>query len=312
MNLELSEEQRLLQSACASLLERHSGRERARELAESGECDRPLLDALDAAGMLDIALDPESGPLGAQLVTEWAAEAAAYAPVGWRALIAPQVIDGSIPPVIAVVHGPDSMSTRFAEGADLVLAVDGTRAVLASPGQWKVDRVGTKYGYPLGAVEILGGTELGEQAADLITRWSRVVLATEIAGAARSALKLTVQYVKDRYQFGRSLGSYQAIQHRLAEVHMLIEATSLLAKDAAFHDASAESAAVAATFAADCAHRILTDLHQFTGAIGFAKEYDLYLWTMKLEYLALEAGGLAAHTDALFASRWSLEAVGRS
>ena len=306
MNLELDEDQLLLQSACKSIFERLAGPDRARALAESGVVDRALVEALHGAGMLDIAADPQGGPLAAQLVVEWAAEAGAFAPVGWRMLVAPHVLSGEPPDVIAVVSGLKGGLTRFAADADLVLAVEGGQALAAAPGQWKAVPAQTKYGFPLTEVEILGGTALEEPAASEIVRWGQVVLATEIAGAARSALSLTVQHVKDRHQFGRSLGSYQAIQHKLAEDRMTVEALSLLAKEAAFLGAPAEAAAVAATFGAGCAHRIMTDLHQFTGAIGFAKEYDLYLWSMRLEYLALEAGGLSDHADRLFTSRWAV------
>jgi alkylation response protein AidB-like acyl-CoA dehydrogenase len=164
--------------------------------------------------------------------------------------------------------------------------------------------VPSRYGFPLSTVEILASEPLGTAAADTLRRWAQISLATEIAGAARSAVALTVQYVKDREQFGRALGTYQTIQHRLAECYVSVEALSLLAKEASFFDASAERAAVAATYACDIAHRVFTDLHQFTGAMGFAKEYDLYLWSMKIQFLTLEAGGLSASSEALCDARW--------
>jgi alkylation response protein AidB-like acyl-CoA dehydrogenase len=308
VNLELDDEQKLLQQACSALFTRHAGPARARLLTESGQCDHELVRHLGAAGMLDIASDPSGGPLGAALVTEWAAEAAACAPIGWRAMVAPQVIEGAIPDVVVVVDNPAGL-TRFGCDADAVLSVRDGHAVLSDPDQWHAEPAGAQYGFPLSRVEIRGGRDLGPEAASAIRRWSQVVVAAEIAGAARSALMLTVRYVKDRHQFGRSLGSYQAIQHRLAEVLMLVEGSSLLAKDAAFRGAPDESAALAATFATDCAQRIVTDLHQFTGAIGFAKEYDLYLWTRRLNYLALEAGGIDGHARSLYDSRWRPEAV---
>ena len=67
--------------------------------------------------------------------------------------------------------------------------------------------------------------------------WWRVALATEIAGTMRGALSFTTQYVKERRQFGRAIGSFQAIQHRLADCVVLTEATRWLAYEAAFHGA---------------------------------------------------------------------------
>jgi alkylation response protein AidB-like acyl-CoA dehydrogenase len=309
VNYEFSDEERLLHEACISLFERHAGPDRARHLTEQGGCDRPLLTALAEAGMLNLALDPDIGPIGAQFVTEWAAEAAAVAPIGWRTLVAPQVLGTDVPPVVTVAHARSGALVRFGMDADVILLIDDGVAYLANPDDWSATPASTRYGFPLARVDIVGGTPLGEDAAKTIQRWSQIALASEIAGAGRSAIALTVQYVKDRKQFGRALGSYQAIQHKLAEDLMSIEASSWLAREAAFHDAPAEAAAVAATFAINCAHRIMSDMHQFTGAIGFAKEYNLYLWSTRLEYLALESGGIQAHADALFDSRWLRDAV---
>lgn len=304
MNLELSDDEQLLHDACFEIFRRYAGAERAREFYESGATDGALVRALDDAGMLDLARDERIGPVGAQLVTEWASEAAAVAPIGWRTLVAPFVIDGDVPPVVAVVWGGSGALCRFAGDADVLLTVERDSVTLVERGGWSSTAVESRYGYPLNEVEIHDGTALGPEAAETLARWSKVSLATEVAGAARAAIALTVQYVKDREQFGRALGSYQSIQHRLAENYMTVEALSLLAKEAAFHGAPAQRAAVAATFATDIAHRVVTDVHQFTGAMGFAKEYDLYLWSMRLEFLAREAGGLQADAEALFESRW--------
>jgi alkylation response protein AidB-like acyl-CoA dehydrogenase len=304
VNLELTDDEQLLRDSCASLFKRHAGTARARALTESRATDTELMTALDEAGMLDLALDPEIGPIGAQFVSEWASEAAAVAPVGWRCLVAPHVIPGDIPPVVAIMWGGSGSLCRYAEDADVLLSVQGDDVHMSRRGDWSCTPVPSRYGFPLSNVEILASESLGPDAANALNRWAKVSLATEIAGAGRSAVQLTVQYVKDREQFGRALGTYQTIQHRLAECYVSIEALSLLAKEAAFFDATEERAAVAATYACDIAHRVFTDLHQFTGAMGFAKEYDLYLWSMKIQFLAQEAGGLPASSDALCDARW--------
>src|SRR5438093_8125383 len=66
-----------------------------------------------------------------------------------------------------------------------------------------------------------------------------VALAAEQVGAARRCLELTVQYSRDRHQFGRPIGSFQALKHRMADMYVLVE--------------TAESAAIAATTADDLA-----------------------------------------------------------
>lgn len=304
MNLEMNDEEQLLRDSCATLFQRYAGTERAREMTESRGTDTKLMAALHEAGMLDLALDPDIGPLGAQFVTEWASEAAAVAPVGWRCLVAPHVIAGEVPNTVAIMWGGSGSLCRYADDADALLAVDGDEVILCRRGEWSSTPVPSRYGFPLSSVEILGGETLASGARDVVNRWARVSLASEIAGAGRSAILLTVQYVKDREQFGRVLGTYQTIQHHLAENFATIEALSLLAKEAAFLGAPDEEAAVVATYADSVAHRVFTDVHQFTGAMGFAKEYDLYLWSMKIQFLAQEAGGIAANVEALCDARW--------
>ncbi len=268
MNLELSDDEQLLSDACSLIYKRYAGAERARELYETGATDRALMVALDDAGMLDLARDEQIGPIGAQLITEWGAEAAGAAPIGWRSLVAPHVLDVELPPVVALMWGGPGSLARFADDADILLAVEGSHVTMLQRGEWQSTKVESRYGFPLSEVTFEGGVALAPETADTLARWSMVSLATEIAGAGRAAVALTVQYVKDREQFGRTLGSYQAIQHRLAEEYMSIEALSLLAREAAFHGAPLERAATAATFAGDIAHRVVTNVHQFTARLA--------------------------------------------
>ena len=74
---------------------------------------------------------------------------------------------------------------------------------------------------------------------------------------------------------------------------MLVEGARWLALEAAFLGAPDGAAELAATHACVAARRVCADTHQFSGAIGFAEEYDLHLWTMRLPALVAEAGWLA-------------------
>ena len=105
-------------------------------------------------------------------------------------------------------------------------------------------------------------------------------------------------------QFGRAIGSFQAVQHRLAECAVLIEGSRWLSYESAWLGAPAEGAAAAAAYAMSAADRIFIETHQLSGAIGFTREHDLHCWSMRLQALRLELGGVAGHRRALAEARW--------
>ena len=80
------------------------------------------------------------------------------------------------------------------------------------------------------------GTRALARARDLAC----IALAAEQAGAAQRALELTVAYTKARVQFGRPIGSFQALQHRMADLHVLVESARSLCYAAAFAAADAD------------------------------------------------------------------------
>ena len=119
-----------------------------------------------------------------------------------------------------------------------------------------------------------------------------------------SALDVTVAYVKQRHQFGRAIGSFQAIQHRLAQCAVLREATRWMVYEAAYKGAPADATATAAAYATKAADQIFAETHQLTGAMGFTREHDLHVWSMRLQALRLEAGGIYGHQRAAAQARW--------
>jgi alkylation response protein AidB-like acyl-CoA dehydrogenase len=118
--------------------------------------------------------------------------------------------------------------------------------------------------------------------------------AAQLVGAAEALLSATVDYAKQRTQFGRVIGSYQAIKHKLADVHIAIELARPLVYGAALslesHDVSA--AKVAASEAALLAARSCLQTH---GAIGFTQEHDLSLLLLRVQALRPAWGTPEAH-----------------
>jgi alkylation response protein AidB-like acyl-CoA dehydrogenase len=115
-----------------------------------------------------------------------------------------------------------------------------------------------------------------------------IALAAEQAGAAQRALELTVAYTKTRVQFGRPIGSFQALQHRMADLHVLVESARSLCYAAALAAAGAEvdpgadSARLGMLAAAAKAHcsqaltRAAGQMIQLHGAIGITWEHDAH------------------------------------
>ena len=108
--------------------------------------------------------------------------------------------------------------------------------------------------------------------------------AAQLVGAAEALRDAAVDYAKQRSQFGRVIGSYQAIKHKLADVHIAIELARPLVYGAALtltpRDVSAAKAA--ASEAALLAARAGLQTH---GAIGFTQEHDLSLWLLRVQAL---------------------------
>jgi alkylation response protein AidB-like acyl-CoA dehydrogenase len=154
-------------------------------------------------------------------------------------------------------------------------------------------------------VDAGAGRSLGPGSGEALRAWWRVALGAEMLGLMRGALDVTVEYTKRRRQFGRAIGSFQALQHRLALCAVQIEASRWLVLEAASRGAAPEAAATAAAYAAEAANHVFREMHQMTGAMGFTREHDLHVFSMRLQALRLELGGASAHRRALTALRWA-------
>ena len=99
-----------------------------------------------------------------------------------------------------------------------------------------------------------------------------------------------VSHVTQRRQFGRPLGTFQAIQHRLAAAASAIQGARWLTLKAA-SSGTAVDAAIAAGHGQAIATRISYDLHQFMGAMGLTLEHPLHRWTYRVKLLRSELGG---------------------
>jgi alkylation response protein AidB-like acyl-CoA dehydrogenase len=147
------------------------------------------------------------------------------------------------------------------------------------------------------------------QARDLAC----IALAGEQAGAAQRALELTVAYTKTRVQFGRAIGSFQALQHRMADLHVLVEsARSLCYAAASAAGAAADPAAdtarlglLAAAAKAYCSQaltRAAGQMIQLHGAIGITWEHDAHRYFKRAHGAGQLFGAPAEHVARIAAA----------
>lgn len=155
------------------------------------------------------------------------------------------------------------------------------------------------------------GPTAGAAYAAAVAEW-RALTAAGLVGVADRALEVTVAYVKERHQFGVPIGSFQALQHGLAELPGSIDGARLLAHEAAWALTTGERsvtgadggalAAMALLFAADVAKVATATCVQYHGGYGFAEEYEAQRLYRHARGTALAGGGLDRVLDELAAA----------
>ncbi|MDX6276872.1 MAG: hypothetical protein QOJ72_1000 [Nocardioidaceae bacterium] len=210
-------------------------------------------------------------------------ESAAYLPLALpsvdlsesRATVAvppqmPFALDADVADAYVVVDG----ALHTATAGDLTESVDPTRRLFTVAAGDAVDT---------------GNLDAAFDLAVLAT-------AAELLGAGERVLADSVAYVKQRTQFGRAIGSYQAIKHQLADVRIALDFARPLVLGAALDPAprSVSAAKLQAAEAANLAARVGLQVH---GAIGYTEEYDLSLWLLRIRALQSAWGTSAFHRD---------------
>ncbi len=139
-------------------------------------------------------------------------------------------------------------------------------------------------------------------AADAVLDRAVAVLCAEMLGAADVVLAMTVQYAKDRVQFGRPIGGFQAVKHRCADMLVDVEGMRSAAYYAAWAvgagDPEASAAASAAkVWCADAARRVMASGLQVHGGIGFTWEHDLHLFLKRSQLDQVSFGDAVYHRE---------------
>ena len=156
-------------------------------------------------------------------------------------------------------------------------------------------------GVALPAANLLPG---GQDAVDSCISLATVLQAAESVGAAELLFEETVDYAKKRVQFGRTIGSFQAIKHRFADLLLQLEAMRAAAHYAALAlgDGMEDAAAAVATAGAyvdDTFAHICGEALQLHGGIGFTWEHDVHLFTRRAKVNQVLYGDGAWHRERL-------------
>jgi alkylation response protein AidB-like acyl-CoA dehydrogenase len=124
--------------------------------------------------------------------------------------------------------------------------------------------------------------------------------AAELLGAASRALAMTVQYAKDRVQFGRPIGSFQAVKHRCADMLVDVEGMRSAVYWAAWcigagHPDASVAASTAKAWCSDAGRRVMASALQVHGGIGFTWEHDVHLYLKRAQLDAVSFGDATFH-----------------
>ena len=131
-----------------------------------------------------------------------------------------------------------------------------------------------------------------------------VLMAFEQIGGASKALDMAVNYAKERYAFGRPIGSFQALKHMMADMYVALKLAESNAYYAAWalENQSADlplAAATARVSATQAFQLCARDNIQVHGGMGFTWEFDCHLYYRRSNYLTLALGGLTVWEDKL-------------
>ena len=118
-----------------------------------------------------------------------------------------------------------------------------------------------------------------------------ILLAAQAVGGARYALEITVQYAKDRFQFDKPLGAFQAIAHYLADAVSTVDGAETLVWEAAWARTEGRSVArlapMAKLFACQTFRDVTAMAQQVFGGVGFTLDYDIQLYFRRAKQLQI-------------------------
>ncbi len=151
------------------------------------------------------------------------------------------------------------------------------------------------------AANVLGEAGNGWAHLRLLLQKGASLRCCQMVGALQEVLDMTVEYVKNRVQFGRPIGSFQAIQHYCANMATDVDGSRFITYQAIWRLGEGLSSDLevssAKAWVSDSAQRVAATAHQCHGAIGFTQEHDLQLFTRRLKAWEVSFGDGDYHRE---------------
>jgi alkylation response protein AidB-like acyl-CoA dehydrogenase len=156
---------------------------------------------------------------------------------------------------------------------------------------------------------ILGEPDQAWQTVEKTLQWAAIAKCAEMVGAAQQVLEMSVAYAKERVQFGRPIGSFQAIQHHCANMLIDIDGMRYLTYEAAWLLSSglpaAKEVAMAKAWVSEATGRVVRLGHQIHGGVGYTIDHDLQLYYRRGKAAQALFGDASFHRE-LIASQLGL------
>jgi len=278
--------------------------EKVRELAEAGEYHEEAWTEMCELGWAGIFIDDQHGGQGLGLVElailcEELGYALAPVPflsnaaAGLALQIAgteeqrqrwlPGIASGEARGTLGLLRTGEAKLVPDAVGAEVIVLLTGGGAEVVEAANAEIEPLDViDATRPYAAVRADGGDSLAGEGGESPYRLA-TALAAELTGVAQRALEMAVEYARDRKQFGRPIGAYQAVSHRCAQMLLEVEGARSTSYYAAWcGDAEPESlplaGSMAKAYASDAGWRVTASALQVLGGIGFTWEHDLHFF----------------------------------
>jgi alkylation response protein AidB-like acyl-CoA dehydrogenase len=324
MNFDFTDDQQAIKRTANELLAARFKPERVRELAEAGAYDDDAWKEMAELGWAGIFIEEEHGGQGlgtVELVILMEELGYALAPVPFLSNAAaglvlqfagtdeqkerwlPGIASGEARGTVGVLRDGEARLVPDADSADVIvlIAPDGSSSVVEAAAAEvepleTMDRTRRFARVRADGGEPLGGDHLA--AADRIA----TAISAETVGVAQKAMEMAVEYARDRKQFGRPIGSYQAVSHRCAQMLLEVEGSRSGTYFAGWcADAEPESlpaaASMAKAYSSDAGWRVCGSALQVHGGIGFTWEHDLHFYLKRAKTNAMLYGSAREHRD---------------
>jgi alkylation response protein AidB-like acyl-CoA dehydrogenase len=324
LNFDFTDDQQSIKRTAKELLSSRFKPERVRELAEAGAYDEEAWKELAELGWPGIFISEQYGgqELGTvELVILMEELGYALAPVPFLSNAAaglvlqaggsdeqkqrwlPGIASGEARGTVGIVRGGEAKLVPDAESADVIVLCshEGTTVVERSAAQ--VEPVKTMDSTrSFGRVKANGaGEPIGGDHLPGLSR-AAVAVAAELTGIAQRSMEMAVEYARERKQFDRPIGAYQAVSHRCAQ--MLLETEG--ARSACYYaawtaEAEPETLALAASmaksYASDAGWRVAASSLQVHAGIGFTWEHDLHFYLKRAKVDSMLFGSASEHRE---------------